>query len=747
MVEDDRAIAGEARRRYRARTGTQTMRNRFIGVIMMSTAATAAAQPVPDDLACWPVEERPAYAEFEAALNAIPSAGQLRHWHDLLASFPHVAGTPGDARTVDVLAEAFASFGLEVERQELWVYLPRPVAAELEILAPERVVLPLRERPVADDPHSGDERVGFGWNGFSGSGEAVGTVVYANYGRKEDFERLAELGISCEGRIVMARYGGNYRGYKAAYAEQAGAVGLLIYSDPADVGYTRGLMWPEGGHANETYIQRGSVRTTPYAGDPLTPFVPATQEAPRLDEASVPGLPTIPVQPISWLAAEEILRRMDGAAVPEGWQGGLPMPYRLQSSDALRVRLRVEQSRQITRTWNVLGVLRGEREPERLVVIGCHHDAWGFGASDATCGMIALLESARSFGTMAQRGWRPARTLVFAGWGAEEMGIIGSTEWVEAWREALVASAVAYLNLDMASMGVEFGASASPSLHALLLSAARAVPQARDPSRSVFQAWVGRSASDDADGPPIGELGGGSDHVAFVCHAGVASAGLGAGGAPGTAYHSAYDTLTWYRRVVGDDYEPALMIARMTNTIASRLANAPLLPLDPTRTGPILRRHLRALTRRGLETGVFEAIVPGRDVALALGRIDLATLELDRQAQRLWQAAQARVAYRNAGSTDAELAQVNASLLAIDRLWLDEEGLPGRPWYRNLFIAPDETSGYASWPLPALRHAIERGDRSSVQQWAERYEAVVTAISEELSAAADRLEAASASGR
>ncbi|GIK18341.1 MAG: M20/M25/M40 family metallo-hydrolase [Leptolyngbya sp. PLA2] len=684
----------------------------------------AAFAPV-DELPWWPAAKRDGFAAYEARLNAIPDAERLWAWHDLLASRPHVAGMEGDRETIDTLAAAFADMGLEVEVHRFWAYLSRPIAAEVEVIGGG--LLPLGETPLPEDPDTAADPVGFGWNAYSGSGEATGGVVYANYGRREDFERLAALGVDCAGKVVIARYGGNYRGFKAKFAEEAGAAALLIYSDPADDGYVKGLMYPEGGYLNDSCIQRGSIVTLASPGDPLTPGVEATRDAPRLDPDAV-ALPRIPVQPIGWGAAHTIMRRMRGDVVPQGWQGGLPLPYRVTGGDGLRVRVKVEQERRIVESANVLATLRGREEPERFVVIGCHHDAWGHGAADAMCGMISLMEAARAFSERAAAGERPRRSIVFAAWGAEEHGLIGSTEWVEGNRDRLEGvsggGAVAYINLDMASMGPNFGAAATPSLRRVIASAAKAVPQARDPERSVFEAW-------GAGGEPgMGELGGGSDHLPFVAHAGVAGAGFSGGGSPGVNYHTAYDTLRWYRHVVGEDYEPALMIARMTVATTARLADAPLLPLDPAAGVSSLRRHLREITKRGVETGVFAgpAAESGRAegggaVAAELAALDAAAAECEGALVRALDAMEAAMA--EGRLTGDDLARANAALFAAQRAWSDGAGLADRPWYKSLYIATDPDSGYGSWPLPGLRRAVEDGDAEAVRREVARLKAVV----------------------
>lgn len=633
---------------------------------------------------------------------------QLRAWHDRAAGQPHVAGTAGDRAQIEWMAKAFDDLGLEVERQELWLYLCRPVAASLTVLhAGDELELSLREPGVEGDALVDDERLSFGWNAYSGSGTATGEVVFANRGRKEDFEHLARLGVDCSGKIVVARYGGNYRGYKAKYAEAAGAAGLVIYTDPADSGYGRGREWPEGGWANERSIQRGSILTLPYYGDPQTPFRESTRDAERLAPDEL-ALPKIPVQPIGWGAAAEILARMDGADVPEGWSGGLRCAYRLTGGSELRVRVSVEQERLVLPTANVLGTLVGRESPDEFVVVGCHHDSWNFGAADATSGLITVFEAARAFAAARDAGFVPRRSIVFAAWAAEEFGILGSAEWVEANVERLRSKGVAYINLDMASMGLDFRSSASPLLHDVIRRAARLVEHpAFDDGRSVHEVWshsgFAAEPGEPAREPTLGSLGGGSDHVGFLALGLVPSASLSGGGSRGDAYHSNYDHLAWYRRIVGEDYRAAGMITRMAIATAALLADEAILPYDVGALGTEFQGHLRSLTQRGRQLGFFP---PGDAVC-------------DRALTGLWRAA-------GAIGTGAALAELsddarNARLLGLERRFHLEAGLPGRPWFQNLFVAPDETTGYEAWMLPLLRYHVEQGDRKGFEGAVARY--------------------------
>ncbi|MCP4835828.1 MAG: M28 family peptidase [Phycisphaera sp.] len=666
-------------------------------------------------------------SDLRSAVVDAPRVDRLSAWHDLLGSRPHVAGTEGDRVVIEAIAGVFDGMGLETETWWFDPFLARPVSASLTIVgeatpAPSgeprggRVrrgitSLAISERELLEDPATRHPDLAWGWNAYSGSGMVEANVVYANRGRREDFQRLRELGIDCTGKIVLVRYGGNYRGFKVKFAEEAGAAGLVVFLDPGDVGEDRGPTWPEGGWANETCIQRGSIVTLPYKGDPLTPFEPARGDVTRLDPADV-ALPTIPVQPIGYAAANRIMAAMSGPTVDAmglaDWTGGLDVPYRLEGGE-LELRLEVAQVREVMRTANVFGVLPGSERPDELVIVGCHHDAWGFGAADPLAGTIVLLETAKVFAEAAERGLRPRRTVIFAAWGAEEFGIIGSSEWVESQVERLGRDAVAYINLDMAAMGTSFRASATPSLAGAVMTAAGVVAQPGGEG-SVLDAWRGEKKI-----PSVGDLGGGSDHIGFLCHVGVPSISLSAGGSPGTAYHSNYDTLAWYRSTVGEDYAGARMLTSITAALTADLADSLLPPIDP-------RPAVEGLARR-LDDYEAAGRAAGLDIDLALLRAELAS------ARSACEAASQRVE-----KAEDEEATIQA-LIDFDRAWLGDVGLPGRPWFRNEFAASDRDSGYGSVVLPCLSEAIRDRDQRAFDAAVVRYRTMLVRIRE----AADRI--------
>ena len=490
----------------------------------------------------------------------------------------------------------------------------------------------------------------------------------------------------------------------------------MVFTDPRDSGYGRGLVWPEGGWANDTCIQRGSILTLPWIGDPLTPGIEATEDAPRLRPEHV-DLPRIPVQPIGWAAASQLLAPMRGPSAPQEWQGGLPLRYRLTGGPGVRARLTVQQERKLVRSANVLATLRGRDAGAPgsalgpRVLVGSHHDAWGFGASDPTCGLIAVLEAARVLAEDARRNGPLRRSVTFAAWGAEEFGIIGSTEYVEARRAELERDGLLYVNLDAAAGGLVFSAAATPDVRGLALDALAVVRQPRrappaplgPPAALAPVEYAGSVRAAFAPGvpaapgaalhAPFGELGGGSDHAAFVALAAVPGVNLSAHGAEGTAYHSVYDDLAWYRATVGADYASARLITEASVALVARAAEAPFAPIELALAPALVARHLAALDPGhplGAAFGELAAKAAAVDAALAADGPQLAAIEGHRR-------------------------NIDELLQQWPKVWLDGEGLPERPWFKNLYVAPDETSGYASWTLPGLRRALAEGDAARIE--------------------------------
>jgi N-acetylated-alpha-linked acidic dipeptidase len=698
-----------------------TAMNRLaLPVLCLTAALPLAAAPPPSGQA--PAAAAPLTA-CEARLLELPRPEQYKRHHEMLTREPHVAGSPASFRVVEYLEQAMRASGLKVERFEYDVYLPHHVSADVALVTPVRMPLNNQENILAEDRFTADPALGSGWNAFSGSGDVTGEVVFAHHGRKEDFETLAKLGVDVKGKVVVARYGGNFRGYKAKYAEEAGAIGLIIYTDPADGGYVSGPVYPEGRFANDSTVQRGSLLTLDYTGDPLTPFEPAYtadsgKPVKRLDPSEV-AFHSIPVVPLPYGSAKEILGRMTGEPVPAGWQGGLPFTYRLTGPPELTVRVRVEQPRKLTRVANVVGTIEGRDFPDEWVIFGSHHDAWGFGATDPNSGTAMLLTLADALGAL-DGDCRPRRTIKIAHWDAEEFFIMGSAEWVEEFRDELHEKAVAYINGDSAVTGPNFGGSSSPSLKRLMVDAARAVTHP-DTGAPVYAQWEARLPAGTA--PDFGNLGGGSDHVPFYSHVGIPSAGPGMSGST-PIYHSNYDTRAWFERF-GDSastYGPTL--ARLNGIVALRLAGRDIIPFDLPRYATDLERHVGDLERVATQRG--------RKGAFAALRAELRPL---RAAAEAFTAAAARGAAR----TPAALARVNARLIQVERALVHEGGLPFGAWNRSVYAAPDPWSGYAAWMLPGLRYQIETGTDAQVAEWEQIYVTRLRALTAAIQAATAEL--------
>jgi len=596
--------------------------------------------------------------------------------------------------------------GFTVREHAYDVYLPQLTDdVEVHIVTPVAMSLSNREPELSEDRFSGHPELLNGWNAYSGSGDVTGEVVYANFGRREDYEALDEMGILLEGKVVIARYGGNFRGYKVKFAEERGAAGVIMFNDaPADPIDP----YPDGPMLNGEIIQRGSVLTLPWTGDPLTPFVPALpvdgdRQVDRLDPEDVP-LHTIPVLPVGYNAASEILSRMTGDPAPEDWQGGLELTYRITGGSDMTVRVRVNQPKALTRAVNVVGTLEGTEFPDEWFILGSHYDPWGFGAVDPNGGTSMLLILAEALGELAEKGCGPRRSIMIAHWDAEEYGIIGSTEWVEEFLPELTSGAIAYINADSAVSGPNFNTSSSPSLKQPILDAIQDVSYAGE-DRSIYEWWADRT---DDGLPVMGNLGGGSDHVAFYTHAGIPSASLGSGGRSGI-YHSNYDNFAWYERFGDAEWVFGPMIARADGLLALRFANADLLPYDVTRYAVDTRTHVQTLIDVATQRGV--------DVNLS--RLLDATRDLDTAAAALNDARTQRVAAGSLSATEAK--RINAAFIGLEKAWLDDRGLQDRPWSRSLYVSPDPFSGYASWMLPGVRYEIETDDPSEVPEWETRY--------------------------
>lgn len=662
---------------------------------------------------------------IEDQFRAIPLAANAREELRRLTSEPHIAGSPEDYATAVYVRDQMRSFGLQSDLREYQVLLPYPRTPSIvELVAPRRERLQVQEDVVPQDPASASKKIVPLFNGYGASGDVTAPLVYVNYGLPNDYDDLKKAGVDVKGKIAIARYGNSFRGVKAKVAEEHGAIGLIIYSDPADDGYVQGDVYPKGPMRPESSAQRGSVQFLfIYPGDPLTPGVPAIPGTPRITKEAATNLPHIPVQPISYGDARRLLQPLRGPLRPKNFQGGLPFAYHTGGTDDVRVHLKTNIEFSTKTIWDVITRIDGAVEKDRWVVLGNHRDAWVFGAVDPNSGTTAMLEVGRGLGQLVKAGWKPRRSLVLCSWDAEEQGLIGSTEWAEEKASELKEKAVAYLNMDVAVSGPNFGASSVPSMWKLIHAAAEEV---RDPKtgRSVYEAWKDRawentSEADryDAEGNPkpvpaprIGALGSGSDYTPFLQHLGVPSLDMGFGGDYGV-YHSAYDSFYWMAHFGDPTFQYHVVAAQLWGTIALRLGNAQGLPYDYRDYANQLREFLSETTQLA-NRKKMNASFDARSLQKAIDAFDDAAERIGKR--------RADLEKQDSNSAAEKLARVNDALMQAERAFIDERGLRGRNWFKHQIYAPGFYTGYAALPFPDLRQAIEDGRMGDVAEAASR---------------------------
>jgi len=632
-----------------------------------------------------------------------------------LTERPHVVGSEGNAEVIRYIGQIMDDAGFKVTNYPYDVYLPnKPGKSLIEIVTPSRDVLNQKEDIIPGDPFTEDPELWKGWNAFSGSGDVTAEVVYANYGRKQDFEKLIELGVEVKGKIVIARYGGNFRGYKAKFAEANGAAGLIIYTDPKDSGFIRGLVYPEGPFYNSSTIQRGSLLTTDFTGDPLTPFEPALpldgkKKIKRLDPNDA-QLHTIPVTPIGYGEAQKILGQMKGNSVPSSWQGGLPFTYRLEGGSSLTVRLKVDQKIDFVRATNVIGMLEGSESPDEWIILGCHLDSWGFGATDPSSGTAMLLSLSETLGKLKDEGYAPKRSILIGHWDAEEHGVIGSTEWVEQMRDELNAKGVVYMNFDGAVSGKGFGASSAPTLKKLLVETSKDVKYPYT-DQTLYEFWN----RNNQDEPPIGNLGGGSDHIAFYMHVGVPSMSGGAGGP--NVYHSNYDSFRFYERFVDPEFQMGSMVEHIAGLMALRMANGDLIPYNLNRYASDLKMHI---SNAESKINLYNKDFDGFNIT------SKAIQSLEQTSEKLTQKIKSYLAKGDFSKKD--LSNLNQQLIGLEKSFISEKGMYFGSWYRSLYASSDPFSGYAAWILPGLEYEIALKASDRLEEWDYRYSEAVNSL-------------------
>jgi N-acetylated-alpha-linked acidic dipeptidase len=669
-------------------------------------------------------------AKWDAAFMTIPDAKLAGEHLKILTAEPHWASSPEDYKTALYVANKFKAAGLETTIVPYNVLLNKPKSILVEAFDADGNKLMSGPTPehvdptkYGGDPSQNDPRILTAFNGYSPSGDVTAPVVYANYGTLADFKKLASLGVSVKDKIVLVRYGENFRGVKVYIAQQYGAKGVLIYSDPADNGYFRGDPYPKGPYGPASSVQRGSVQFLPiYPGDPETPGIASTPDLPDSQRTKNPvDLSSIPSNPISYKDAEPILKALDGPDIPHGWQGALPFTYHLGGTNAVTVHMNLQQDYARRTIWDVIGKIPGTEAGDNWVIAGNHRDAWVYGAVDPNSGTAAMLETVHGIGDLLQHGWKPKRTILFASWDAEEEGLVGSTEWVEQ-HAAELSHAVAYFNTDVSVSGPDFSAASVPSLKQFVREATTEVPSPK--GGTVYDQWKTAEAAspeDPAHPPtakspvPIDNLGSGSDYTPFLQHVGVPSTDIGSDG-PYGVYHSTFDDYNWFIKFADPTFVYEQEMARVFGLEVLHMADADVLPYDYQLYGKETLGYLEAAQRHAAKVDLH------LDFTSALAA-----------AQRFAAAGAAIRAVQL--NPPADTTKLNVALRATEEAFLDPAGLPHRPWYKHLIYDPGEYTGYEAVVIPGVNEAIEAND-------APRAQSQLAALTEALNRAADTLESA-----
>jgi len=679
--------------------------------------------------------------QWEEKFRALLSPDNQREYMRRLSAHPHHVGSSYDRSNAEWILSKVKEWGWDAQIETFEVLFPTPKERLLEMVEPTHFTAKLQEPAVAVDPTSNqqDEQLP-PYNAYSIDGDVTAPLVFVNYGLPKDYEELDRLGVSVKGAIVIAKYGNSWRGIKPKVAAEHGAIGCLIYSDPADDGYAPDNVFPKGPMRPSDGVQRGSVMDFPSSspGDPLTPGVGATKDAKRLALKDAPSLTKIPVLPISYGDAQPLLAEMIGPVAPKDWRGSLPITYHV-GPGSTKVHLKVSFHWDIKTIYNVIARLPGIEQPDQWVIRGNHHDGWVNGAQDPTSGQVALLEEARALGELVKQGWRPKRTIIYCAWDGEEPMLLGSTEWAEAHDTEIQQHAVAYINSDGNGRGY-VGMAGSHTLEHFMNGVIRDI---NDPETNLT-AWQRlrfheiAEAKDGEDRKEVRErpdlrmsaLGSGSDYTAYIDHLGVASLNLGYGGEDDSGiYHSAYDDFYWYTHFSDTDFVYGRALSQTAGTAAMRLADADLLPFEFTDFADTIRLYVKQLKKlaedgreeaiernREIDEGLFAGTndprhskvpPPGEDVPphLNFAPLDNAADTLTMSAQRYQAAVEKAWGH---GLSQLTLQDLNRKLMESERSLTTQEGLLRRPWYRHMIYAPGVYTGYAAMTVPGVREAIEQ---------------------------------------
>ena len=674
---------------------------------------------------------------LEAKFDASLKRENLREWLKRLSARPHHVGSPYDKENAEFIASLFKSWGYETNIEQFDVLFPTPKTRVLEMISPEKFSAKLEEPELKEDSTSNQKSEQLPtYNAYSTDGDVTGDLVFVNYGIPADYEELAKRGIDVKGKIVIAKYGGSWRGIKPKVAAENGAIGCLIYSDPKDDGYFQGDVYPKGAYRSENGAQRGSVADMPvFPGDPLTPNIGSIKGAKRLNLKDAPTLTKIPVLPISYADALPLLRNLGGSIAPEGWRGALPITYHLGGTNSARVHLKLEFNWDTKTIYDVIAKLDGAQLPDEWIIRGNHHDAWVNGAEDPLSGQVAMLEEARGVAELVKQGFKPKRTIVYAAWDAEEPGLIGSTEWVETHAEMLKDKAAVYINTDGNGRGF-LGIGGSHTLEKFMNEVARDVS---DP-QTKLSVLERRRALQLVEGSPsvkketkeradlrISALGSGSDYTPFLQHLGIASLNIGFGGEDGGgSYHSIYDSFDHYTKFGDPNFDYGIALAKVCGRTTLRLANADVLPFEFTNFAETVGGYVNEITKltdnmreetkamnQLISNGTLLAVQdPKETFVMPKPKAEVPFLNFAPLENALAKLQESAKNYQNA-TKNKQLAptmqkQLDKILMNTERTLTNANGLPRRDWFKHQIYAPGFYTGYGVKTLPGVREAIEQ---------------------------------------
>ena len=726
-------------------------RNLILVLTLLSSLTSSATLDNDQPLTGYSTEGTRVERDWEGKFRAIPSPDNQRDYMKRLTARPHHVGSPYDKDNAEWMLAKMKEWGLDAHIENFDVLFPTPRERVVELVEPTKFKAALQEPSVAVDPTSNQQAEQLPtYNAYSADGDVTAPLVYVNYGVPDDYEKLDRLGVSVKGAIVIARYGGSWRGIKPKVAAEHGAVGCIIYSDPRDDGYFKDEVFPEGPMRNKNGVQRGSVMDMPvHPGDPLTPGIGSVPGAKRLDLKDAKTITKIPVLPISYGDAQPLLSAIKGSMAPEAWRGALALPYHVGPGPA-KVHLIVKSNWDTKRLYDVIVKIPGSSYPDEWIVRGNHHDAWVNGAEDPIAGAVAELEEARSLAELLKQGWKPKRTIIYGLWDGEEPGLLGSTEWAETHADELREHDAVYINTDGNGRGF-LGMGGSHTLEKFINGIAKDI---QDPEKKI-SVWQRARANDivesksDDDRKEIRQradarifaLGSGSDYTVFIDHLGIASLSLGYGGEDdGGIYHSIYDDFYWYTHFSDTDFSYGRALSQTVGTAVMRLADADVLPYDFEAFADTIHKYSDELQKllkqkqdeiteqnKELQDGdlvanadpkkryvppVFEEVPPHLNFAPLLNASD----SLTRSAEHYQKALEA--ATKNDGLTlgQASIQTLNAKLIQSERKLTSADGLPGRPWFKHMIYAPGFYTGYGVKTIPGVREAIEQKKWKEAEQ-------------------------------